>query len=110
MNMRFGEFAALRRGHSGRTEVGRSVAGRLAGLALLAGPPYSGTRAATKVSRNCRRHFDLLFSNCRRKWPSQPRTPAIKSSNGVLSPRVAFHASPCGELPNGLFCLNSRAS
>src|ERR1700719_3153371 len=38
-----------------RAEVGRSVAGRLAGLALLAGPPYSGTRAATKVSRNCRR-------------------------------------------------------
>src|SRR5258708_11378126 len=45
MNIRFGEFAALRRGHSGRTEVGRSVAGRLAGLALLAGPPYSARQS-----------------------------------------------------------------
>src|SRR4029077_17619866 len=99
---------ALRRGHSGRSEVGRSVAGRLAGLALLAGPPYSGTRAATKVSRNCRRHFDLLFSNCHRKWPSQPPTPAIKSSNGVLSPRLFSERSPSARTSKGFLIAGTE--
>jgi hypothetical protein len=65
-----------------------------------------------KLGCNSRRHFDFLFSSCHRNPASQPWTPAIKSSNGVLSPRL-FFSHRCfvalfGVLPGSIAKLSSR--
>ncbi len=55
-----------------------------------------------KLGSNCRPHLDLPFSNCRCNSASQPWMPAIKSSNGVLSPRLLFRILPFAGIVTGL--------
>src|SRR5262249_42571784 len=47
--------------------------------------------------------LDLPSSSCRRNPDSQPRTPAIKSSNGVQSPRLFLEMSPSASTSKGFF-------
>ena len=50
-----------------------------------------------KSSVNCLPYLDLPFSNFRRRPTSQPWTPAIKSSNGVQSPRFPLPFGASGQ-------------
>jgi hypothetical protein len=44
----------------------------------------------------------------RRSPASHPRTPAIKSSNGVLSPRLFFERSPSARTSKGFLIVGTR--
>ena len=54
-----------------------------------------------KLGGNSWLHFDLLLSKCRLGPASQPWTPAIKSSNRVLSPRLFSERSPSARTSKG---------